>query len=97
MLRRGWYWGRQSFAEKMLKLAEKTIGRTKSRAYGRVAQRQAHSLERAERWLREGMVAPELDEKELLRTRGNDPRKVALAQLLWRRITGTPSGYYFGD
>ena len=86
-LRRGWYWGRQSFAEQMLKLAGKTLGRTKSRAYGRVALREAHGLERAERWLREGLAAAGLEEKELLRTRGSDPRKIALAQLLWRRTT----------
>ncbi|MFN2509198.1 MAG: transposase [Chthoniobacterales bacterium] len=50
-LRRGWYWGRQSFAEKILKLAEKRLGRTKSRAFRWVAVRRAHGLERAERWL----------------------------------------------
>ncbi len=32
-LRRGWYWGSQSFAERMMKLAEKTLGRTKSRVF----------------------------------------------------------------
>ena len=86
-LRRGWYWGRQGFAEQMLKLAEKTLGRTKSRSYRGVAVRQAHGLERAERWLREGLAAAGLDEKDLLETRGSDPRKIALAQLLWRRTT----------
>jgi len=86
-LRRGWYWGSQSFADKMLKLAEKTLGRTKSRAYRGVAVRQAHGLERAEQWLREGLAAAGLKEKELTATRGSDPRKVALAQLLWRRTT----------
>jgi hypothetical protein len=71
----------------MLKLAEKTLGRTKSRSYRGVAVRQAHGLERAERWLREGLAAAGLDEKDLLETRGSDPRKIALAQLLWRRTT----------
>jgi len=86
-LRRGWYWGSQSFAEKMLKLAEKTLGRTSSRAYRGVAVRQAHGLERAEQWLREGLAAAGLKEEELTATRGSDPRKIALAQLLWRRTT----------
>jgi len=86
-LRRGWYWGSQSFAEKMLKLAEKTLGRTRSRAYRGVAVRQAHGLERAEQWLREGLAAAGLKEEELTATRGSDPRKIALAQLLWRRTT----------
>ena len=86
-LRRGWYWGRQSFAEKMLKLAEKTLGRTKSRAFRGVAVRRAHGLERAEQWLREGLAAAGLNEQELAATSGSDPRKVALARLLWRGTT----------
>jgi putative transposase len=86
-LRRGWYWGRQSFAERMLRLAEGLLGRTKSRAYRGAAVPQAHGLERAERWLGDGLAAAGLNEKELLRTRGSDPRKIALAQLLWRRTT----------
>lgn len=86
-LRRGWYWGSQSFSEKMLKLAEKTLGRTKSRAFRRVAVRQAHGLERAEQWLREGLAAAGLNEKELAAIPGSDPRKIALARLLWRGTT----------
>ncbi len=86
-LRRGWYWGSQSFADKMLKLSEKTLGRTRSRAYRAVAVRQAHGLERAEQWLREGLAGAGLKEKELRATSGSDPRKIALARLLWRRTT----------
>ena len=86
-LRRGWYWGSQSFAERMLKLAEKTLGRTKSRAFRGVAVRQAHGLERAEQWLREGLAAAGLNAQELAATSGSDPRKVALARLLWRGTT----------
>jgi hypothetical protein len=48
----------------------------------------AHGLEKAERWLQEGLAAAGLtDEKERIKTRGSDPRKVALAQLLWGRTT----------
>ncbi len=86
-LRRGWYWGSQNFAEKMLKLARKTLGRAKSRAYRGVAVRRAHGLERAEEWLREGLAAAGLNEQELGATPGSDPRKVALARLLWRGTT----------
>jgi hypothetical protein len=87
-LRRGWYWGRQRFAEKMSKLAQGSLGKRKSKAYRKAAVSQAHGLERAERWLQEGLAAAGLtDRKELLKTRGSDPRKVALAQLLWRRTT----------
>lgn len=86
-LRQGWYWGSQSFAEKMLKLAEKTLGRTKSRAFRGVAVRRAHGLERAEQWLREGLAAAGLNKKELAAISGSDPRKIALARLLWRGTT----------
>jgi REP element-mobilizing transposase RayT len=86
-LRRGWYWGRESFAEKMLRLAEKGLDRTKSRAYRGAAVRQAHGLEQAERWLRDGLRAAGLDQRQLERSPGSDPRKIALAQLLWRRTT----------
>ena len=87
-LRRGWYWGRQRFAEQMLKLTEGSLARRKSRAYGKTAVSQAHGLEKAERWLQHGLAAAGLmDKEELLKARGSDPRKVALAQLLWRRTT----------
>ena len=35
----------------------------------------------------DGLAAAGLNEKELLRTPGSDLRKIALAQLLWRRTT----------
>ena len=86
-LRRGWYWGSQSFGERMLKLAEGAIKRTKSRAYRSSAVRQAHGLKQAEQWLGEGLEAAGLDRADLSRLRGSDPRKVALAELLWKRTT----------
>ncbi len=49
--------------------------------------RRAHGLERAEQWPREGLAAAGLNEKELAATPGSDPRKIALARLLWRRTT----------
>ena len=72
----------------MLKLIEGALNRRKSRAYGKTAVSQAHGLEKAERWLQEGLAAAGLtDKEELLKARGSDPRKVALATLLWRRTT----------
>ena len=88
-LRRGWYWGSQSFAERMRKLAEKKLKRTKSRAYRSAAARQTHGLEQAQRWLQEGLEAAGLAREDLSSVRGSDPRKVSLAELLWRRTTVT--------
>ena len=86
-LRRGWYWGSQSFGERMLKLAEGAIKRTKSRAYRSSAVRQTHGLKQAEQWLAEGLQAAGLARRDLARLKGSDPRKVVLAELLWRRTT----------
>jgi len=88
-LRRGWYWGSQSFAERMQKLAGKTLQQTRSRAYRRVAVRQAHGLEQAQRWLKEGLKAAGLKQEDLANVQGSDLRKVSLAQLLWSRTTVT--------
>jgi REP element-mobilizing transposase RayT len=86
-LRRGWYWGTQEFAEKMLSLTDSDLPAKRARAYRSSAVRQAHDARQAERWLREGLAAAGLDARELARTKGSDPRKVALAKLLWERTT----------
>jgi len=86
-LRRGWYWGSQSFAEKMLDLGKKVMGRQGSRVYRSSAQRRAHGESQAQRMLEEGLKAAGLAKKELPSLRGSDPRKVALARLIWERTT----------
>ncbi len=86
-LRRGWYWGSQRFGERMLKLAQGALKRTKSRAYRSSAVRQTHGLKQAERWLNEGLAAAGLNRADLSRLKGSDPRKVALAELLWKQTT----------
>jgi REP element-mobilizing transposase RayT len=88
-LRRGWYWGSQEFAGKLRKLAEKLIKEKKrsSRAYRKTPQERAHREEQAERWLREGMKAAGLVVGDLPGLKGSDPRKLALAELLWKRTT----------
>lgn len=86
-LRRGWYWGSQAFAEKMVRLAEKDLSQVKSRA-GRGAKLvQAHGLQQAEEWFERGLAAADLRKEDLGCLAGNDPRKVALAKLLWSRTT----------
>ena len=88
-LRRGWYWGSQEFAGKLRKLSEKLMKERKrsSRAYRKTPQATAHSEEQAERWLVEGLKAAGLLEKDLPGLKGSDPRKLAMAELLWKRTT----------
>jgi REP element-mobilizing transposase RayT len=86
-LRRGWYWGSQEFAEKLRRISEKLIKekRRSSRAYRKTPQVTAHSEEQAERWLAEGLQVAGLVAKDLPGLKGSDPRKLALAELLWKR------------
>jgi putative transposase len=86
-LRRGWFWGTQAFAEKAMKLVQGMSGKGKSRAYQATPERRLHGLTQADQWLNEGLKAAALDADELKRTKGSDPRKVALAKLLWERTT----------
>jgi hypothetical protein len=86
-LRRGWYWGRQEFAERALALAASLIRKGKSRAYQRSRERLAHGAAEAGKILKEGFAHAGLEKKDLLRLRANDPRKVELARLVWKRTT----------
>ncbi len=58
-----------------------------SRAYRNTPQVAAHSEEQAERWLAEGPQAAVLAAKDLSGLKRSDPRKRALAELLWKRTT----------
>jgi REP element-mobilizing transposase RayT len=86
-LRRGWYWGTQRFAEKMLALAKRPLGKPKGRAYRSGGLRRSHDEHQAEEWLQSGLVASGLREADLGGLAGSDARKVALARLLWRGTT----------
>ena len=86
-LERGWYWGSQAFAERMLEIGEKLIGRPKSRGYGSTGERRAHGEARASEILRAGLQLFEMDEEEMAGTAGSDERKVAIAKLIWERTT----------
>lgn len=88
-LRRGWYWGSQEFAGKLRKLSEKLMKERKrsSRAYRKTPQVTAHGEEQAKRWLAAGLKAAGLLAKDLSALKGSDLRKLALAELLWKRTT----------
>jgi hypothetical protein len=88
-LRRGWYWGSQEFAGKLRKLSEKLMKERKrsSRAYRKTPQVTAHGEEQAKRWLADGLKAAGLMAKDLSALKGSDLRKLAIAELLWKRTT----------
>jgi putative transposase len=86
-LRRGWYWGTQAFAERMLRAFRPRAAKPKSRAYAATLERQAHGAQQAEQWLAQGLAAAGLTPQQLPALRSTDPRKVALAGFLWRHST----------
>ncbi len=88
-LRRGWYWGNQEFAAKLRELSEKLMQKRSrlSRAYRKTPQLATHSEEQAKRWLAEGLKAAGLTGSDLPSLKGSDPRKLAMAELLWKRTT----------
>jgi hypothetical protein len=88
-LRRGWFWGTQAFGERMRKLALallKKEGAPKSRGYRKQVSVREHGEKQAAVWLVEGLKAAGLKRGELAGVKGSDPRKVLLADLLWRRM-----------
>ena len=84
-LRHGWYWGSQAFAEKMLKQARQPLTAGKNRTYRSAPLSRAHDESEAERLLREGLAAAQLEEAVLVALPGSDVRKTALASLLLER------------
>ncbi len=90
-LQRGWYWGSQAFLEKL----EYLIGKAGGGASGggarkgqrRSAEQRSHGQAQAESWLRRGLMAAGLQAEDLAGLPGSDPRKLALADLLWKRTT----------
>jgi REP element-mobilizing transposase RayT len=87
-LRRGWYWGKQAFAEKLMKLGKGVLDRErKARGYDASPERQAHGEQKALELLEEGLRVANLSADELPGHRCTEPRKVLLAALLWKRTT----------
>jgi len=86
-LRRGWYWGSQAFAARVLQLGEATLKKARHRSTRTSAEARAHGEAEAERLLRGGLAAAGLSAQSLLASKGSDPRKVALARVIWQRTT----------
>jgi putative transposase len=88
-LRRGWFWGTQAFGEALRKLASKRLAKSAptSRSYRRDPYVAGHGEQQAAAWLKQGLKAAGLQAGELSRLKGSDPRKLMLADHLWRRTT----------
>jgi putative transposase len=87
-LRRGWYWGSQEFAERMLKIGKSVLEKapgTRVRKNG--GERKAHGEQEAERLVREGLEIARLSEEELAQLPGSETRKVAIARKVWEQTT----------
>ena len=88
-LKRGWYWGSQEFAERMLGLTKALRKPRKSRAYQRTPEILHHGELAAREILEGGLRRQRLREEELPRLRANDPRKVAIAREIWTKTTAS--------
>jgi len=87
-LRRGWYWGSQAFAEKMLELAARVLGKgSTNRTYRSGPVAKAHGLKRAEELVKAGLAAAGLAEEQLAHLPGSDQRKVRVAKAVWDQTT----------
>jgi len=86
-LGRGWYWGSQAFADRLLKRGELTLRRVRHRSSKASQEQRAHGLREANRLLTRGMAAFGLEQRELTQLAGSETRKVALARLLWENTT----------
>lgn len=86
-LRRGWYWGTQAFGETMKKLAAAALKKKTpvSRSYRGDPHIHEHGERQAEAWLGQGLKLAGLKTGDLVRLKGSDPRKLMLADVLWRR------------
>lgn len=84
-LQRGWYWGSQEFAERLLKLGSEAIGKKRERGYQYSAERRAHDEGEAERLLKTGLAAAGMGDAEVEQLPGADARKVAIANWIWSR------------
>ena len=86
-LRRGWYWGSEAFAEKLLQLGQTTLRRARHRGYRASLEKKAHDAARAEVLLRDGLRAARLGAAEARRLPGSEARKVEIARIIWQETT----------
>ena len=85
-LSRNWYWGTESFSEKMLSLAKNTLLEKRS-THRSTPEYTAHTNQQATIWLQEGLKKISLTEKDLADLKGSDSRKIFLALFLRQKTT----------
>jgi putative transposase len=86
-LHRGWYWGNQAFAEAILERFRDVGNTHRNRNYPSSQQGKDRAVVYALRLLRSGMKLLGMDVATLRKTKGSEPQKVLLAQLLHDRTT----------
>ena len=86
-LRRGWYWGSQAFAERLLALGGAILSKNRHRSATASLEKCAHGEQEARRLAVEGLAAAGLSEAELKTLPGSDARKVAVAKVVWEQTT----------
>jgi REP element-mobilizing transposase RayT len=90
-LRRGWHWGTQAFAERLMAIGRKALGKRRERGYRASLEAKAHDLRRAEEILAAGLEAAGLGAEEIRRLPGSDVRKVSVARAIWESTTVSQS------
>lgn len=86
-LQRGWYWGSQEFAERLVKLGEVVLKKPRHRSAQASGASKAHGEQEARRLLSEGLAAAGLDAAAVKQLKGSDARKVAIASVIWQNTT----------
>ncbi len=86
-LRRGWYWGSQQFAQRVLRLADAALRKQRHPSGRGGGESKAHGEAEAGRLLQEGLRAAGLKRPDLSRLKGSDPRKVAIARVIWHNTS----------
>ncbi len=89
-LRRGWYFGRESFREWLLEKAGEQLGSHRKKRQNYLGPEiKAHDMAEAQRLLREGLAEQNLRPRDLAQLKKGDARKVAIAESI-RRTTSVP-------
>ena len=86
-LQRGWYWGSQEFAARLLKIGEAALKKARHRDYRASEESRAHGEDVALKLLKEGLAAAGLTPGRIREIPGSDARKVAIATAIWQNTT----------